>query len=520
MLAALGGAVLLVGIGLFLVLAAQAGFFGPVPRIVTASMTAIALIAGGLWLGSRERPDDQGARPPGALALVGVGVAVAILTVTAATVIYPWIPVPVAFVLVGALGLAGLTLARVWWSTFLATFMVLGTMLITPVLDWSIVTVGLVVVVGIVAAVLCVDLGWPPRLARSITPALFLLAGSTSNWSDTDQMILAVCTIVFAALSALVAVVETKNSDSPGASIPLAVFVSGIPLGLSIGAPGPWGLIPVVGAAAYLGAALALPRLTTFSSEHSRDALCTAFAILGIVLIPLYCAGNWGAAGFAYSLVVLAIAIVLAGRFDGASWLTIATVVMSVLAAVATFFYTYPMAALSEADAIRFFDGTFAGLAALFTVLCVLLVLWKPALPSIETSTWILALSVITLMAVSLTVVTTGVALGRRLDSPELAFQISHLVITILWVCAAAYLLFTSSERIPYRMRVGYVLVGLAVAKLVLVDLAALPGVIRVLAFVVVGGVLLAVAIAFGRRDPASSRQHTPGSEVSSEPMA
>src|SRR5699024_2745645 len=95
----------------------------------------------------------------------------------------------------------------------------------------------------------------------------------------------------------------------------------------------------------------------------------------------------------------------------------------------------------------------------------------------------------------------------------------AHLVVTVLWICCAAWLVLTPRPRLARARRLGFLLGALALAKLLLLDLATLPGLFRVLSFIVVGAVMLAVAVRYrdgagpGHRDEAG-----PGYRSETEP--
>src|SRR5699024_7487124 len=61
----------------------------------------------------------------------------------------------------------------------------------------------------------------------------------------------------------------------------------------------------------------------------------------------------------------------------------------------------------------------------------------------------------------------------------------------------AAWLVLTPRPRLARARRLGFLLGALALAKLLLLDLATLPGLFRVLSFIVVAAVMLAVALRY-----------------------
>ncbi len=92
--------------------------------------------------------------------------------------------------------------------------------------------------------------------------------------------------------------------------------------------------------------------------------------------------------------------------------------------------------------------------------------------------------------------------LGMRLDATELGFTAGHAVATVVWMAAAAGLLLHSLERpssADLALRSGLLLAAVAVAKLFLFDLAALDGIVRSVAFIATGLLLLATGSRYAR---------------------
>jgi uncharacterized membrane protein len=77
-------------------------------------------------------------------------------------------------------------------------------------------------------------------------------------------------------------------------------------------------------------------------------------------------------------------------------------------------------------------------------------------------------------------------------------FLFGHTVVTVSWTVAALVLLVRGIDVLPLRVA-GLVLVGAAVAKLVLFDLAALDGIARVAAFIGAGLILLTAGTRYAK---------------------
>jgi uncharacterized membrane protein len=89
-------------------------------------------------------------------------------------------------------------------------------------------------------------------------------------------------------------------------------------------------------------------------------------------------------------------------------------------------------------------------------------------------------------------------AIGLAVSPDEHGFLIGHVLVTVSWTVGALVLLLRHADSTPLRVA-GLVLVGAAVAKLVVFDLASLSGIPRVLAFLGAGLVLLAAGARYAK---------------------
>ena len=105
--------------------------------------------------------------------------------------------------------------------------------------------------------------------------------------------------------------------------------------------------------------------------------------------------------------------------------------------------------------------------------------------PAATRTRW-LAAGVIGLYGVSGTILSLGLAISPD----EHGFLLGHMLVTLSWTVGALALLLRHVDSVPLRVA-GLALVGAALAKLLLFDLASLSGIPRVLAFLGAGLVLL-----------------------------
>lgn len=542
-IAALGGAIMLAGIAFLLVVAIQAGLFPPIARVIGAGILAVVLVGLGLWLQSRHKPTEDRPVNPGALALVGTGLAAGMLDVIASSTLYGWIPDIAAYMLVGGMALGGMILAHHWRSAVLAGLVAAGTMALAPLISHGVELPIFYVIVGIATAVLAGGLGLVVRLIWSVPPA-FMLTGYLTT-SDTrllgDQIALIVGALAFAAVTLVVAWYDSARR-SPIAEYGALVVVPGaVPLlvlpTLDLLDPGwPTGLLV---AAAYLvlavffaravvpGAALTgddpsmtgapadgtpdvggttpatgapTPRAALIGDDARRNAELLLAAVTGCVGSVLLVAA-WGAldgpatTGLAITLTAIAYALA-AGRW-GRGWLEW---VAGIIAGLAVFVYlgvNQPFLALSERAAVGEF--TYIDVVASFAiaVLAVVVTVWFRRRFPDAGSRAVMIGAVVVLLALSVMIVAAGVVIGDLAGGSRNGFLAAHLVVTVLWICCAAWLVLTASPRVADARKLGFVLGALALAKLLLLDLATLPGLFRVLSFIVVGAVMLAVAVRY-----------------------
>jgi len=103
----------------------------------------------------------------------------------------------------------------------------------------------------------------------------------------------------------------------------------------------------------------------------------------------------------------------------------------------------------------------------------------------------------------SVAVVIAGTQIARLLARPTAGFQAAHALVTVTWLVLCVVLL-----RLGLRpdgdgsvaVRLALVLAVAAVAKLFLFDLATLPGLVRALAFMAVGVLLLVIGTWYYRQ--------------------
>lgn len=538
-IAAIGGAVMLAGVAFLLVVAIQAGLFPPIARVIGAAILAAVLLGLGLWLQSRHEPTDSRPVNPGALALVGTGLAAGMLDVIASTVLYQWVPMPAAYLFVGGLALGGIALAHRWSSAVLACLVTAGTMALSPLISSGVELPIFYAIIGIATAVLAGELGTVVRVLWSVPPA-FLLTGYLANSGTTatsDVIALVVAALAFAAVAVVVAWYDTFRRSPVNETASLVVVPTAVPLlvipTLDLARPGL--VVGLVLAAAYLVIAVLVGRVAmagaslgalTEASAPSDAGSASAPATLaglgtrfeadarhgaGMVLAAVAgCVGSvllvaaWirleGDGSTALAITLTAVAYVLVAGQWARAWVEWVAGITAVLALLVYLVVNQPHLALSERLAVREF--TYLDVVASFAIgiLAVAATWWIRRRHPSEATRAMMAGAVVALAALSVMVVAAGVVIGGLSGFARNGFLAAHLVVTVLWICCAAWLVLTASPRFAEARTLGFVLGGLALAKLLFLDLATLPGLFRVLSFIVVGAVMLAVAVRY-RKD-------------------
>ncbi len=526
-IAAIGGSVMLAGIAFLLVVAIQAGLFPPLARVVAAAVLAVVLVGLGLRLQSRHESattdptahtdpraaSDPDGTPvnPGALALVGTGLAAAMLDVIASTTLYLWIPVPAAYMFVGGLALGGMALAGRWSSGLLACLVSAGTMILAPLISTGVELPIFVAIVGIATAILAAELGAAVRVVWSVLPG-FLLAGYLSQaalHSRGEQIALIATALVFAAVGVGVAWFDTARRRPALENAALVVVPTALPLALlpatHLLRPGwPVGLAL---AAAYLAVAVLAGR-TGRDRAHVLLAAVTGFVGSALLLLTWVELGGRELTGFA--LTLSALAYVVAAGLWGRRWVDLVAAAASVIAVLVYAAVNHPHLALSDRLAVREFTYWDVISAFAITALAVAVTWWARRRLPRESTRVMMVGAVVALAAFSVMVVAAGVVIGDLTGVARNGFLAAHLVVTVLWICCAAWLVLTANPRIADARRLGFVLGSLALAKLLLLDLATLPGLFRVLSFIAVGAVMLAVAVRYRREtEPSGSGSPT-----------
>lgn len=500
-LASLGGAVLLIGVGFLLIMAARSGYFGPVPRVAGAAVLAVGLIGGGIVLQRRNQRATT-AVEPGALALVGTGFATAILDVIAATSLYHWLPVLVGYVLVGALAVAGLWLGRLWTSSLLSGLVGCGVMLLAPLLSLDMTLLVFVTIVGVTMIVIGTHHAPWLRAVRTAVPAVYLAGFFVTGELEGigEHVIALVAATVFAAAVVASTCADVNQENRYQNSAAFLNIPAAVPL-LAIGSTGfvsPMWWLYAIFAATYLALALVIGQ--TMRQRPQGESLTAVIGVLGSSFLAVMIASFGDGSAVTLGALTAAAAYLAVGATMQRTWVD---VVGGCAAAVALCLYVVigmPFLVLIESVAVLRYGIEAVAHHALALVLSIVAFRWVARRVAAENrKLGQICAAICGLGSSAAMIVAVGVVIGRAFGEAGASngFFGAHLLLTVAWVVVAALLVLSDSGPIPRPRRAGFVLGGLALVKLFVIDLAMLPGVLRVIAFLVVGAVLLAVAIRF-----------------------
>lgn len=522
-LALAGVAVTLIGVAMLLVLAAQAGFFGPVPRVVAGAVFSAGLVAAGVRVFRRT-----GGRV-GGIALAATGIAGAYLDVVAVTTIYHWLH-PV-FGLAVALGVAGggVGLAMRWRSQPFAVLVVLAAAALSPVLTTRPVLLAFLIVLQLACVPVQLTRDWPylhvARTLPAVLATVVFVAGVVLGTSAGERawVLVAAVAVALVGVVATIVVVRRRTADLT-ASLTMAAALAPI-----LFAPGMYSERLVAVSVASIAAAVLLLLAATSTVPKVRGLVhipghtTLVAAVAGSIALLEACVGATDTQTLPTALLLVALVFLgVAGQRMSrpAAGLGGAFAVLG-CSALLNIASPEVLAAqhLSESNL-----GVSTVSSAVSALAVVAVALWcarrLPGPAAGSAWPWMVA-SVAGLYAVTTTTVSLGVATG----TPN-GFLIGHSAATILWMAAATVALLFGLRELAGAPAVaklalgsGLLVTAAALAKLFLFDLATLDGLLRVAAFLVVGILLLLAGTRYARAfADASSESDGKATAVTNQP--
>lgn len=493
-----GSAITLIGVA-FVLMLPQDGVLGTIPRTVIGMVLAAAAVGAALWQHSKD-PKNIGAQ-----ALMATGVASAFLCIVAVTVLFVgpdgrrMLPEIAGLALAGLVSVGGVWIARAWHSQWLAVLAILGSLLLAPYLVqgeviWAL---AFMVVMSIGTAAFQRGLAWVGLMAARLIPTSLVFIGAllepSASVSANPLVVLSLAALLAAAGLGMAVLHQETTRPEQLASVAFMVLTAG-PLMIAA-----WDGNRFVAAlaCAVLGAAYAACGLLEKQvSELVRSAAVplgatfVAFAIirstdgeyLGYIYFAL-AAAYFALAASTRFKPVLAVAGVLA-VIGVAHWLPLAVTPIGL--------------AMARGHGVEHVLESLLGLTVTLLAARALRVFLGRRPSLLSYATW--AASVV---FGSVALVLAGTVVGERLGDPATWFQAAHAVVTVAWLLLCVVLLRlglrrTDSGLVPVRLAIALAIA--AVAKLFLFDLATLPDLVRALAFLAVGVLLLVIGTWYNRQ--------------------
>lgn len=513
LLAVAGAGVTLIGVVMLLVLAAQAGIFGPQARVVAGAVFSGALVFAGTRVFGRP-----GGRV-GGIALAATGIAGGYLTVLAVTSIYGWLEAPLGLGIALGVTAAGVALAAKWESQTLALMVVAGVAVLAPVVTdgLTLTLVAFLLVLQIACFPAQLVRSWPYLHAARTVPAVLALmgamAGSAIGSSADDYRLLAAAAIVAAVGISTTVVAVRKSAHDVIASVSMAIAAVPLLLSAALFERTTVAIVQGVLAAALLGVAAyrGLP-------SHTRVA---ALAPAAVALLQT-CIFVTQRDTLPIAALVVAAAFVACSEPMRSKVVYLIGAGFAVLGGLTYLEVVRPEALAASATAAQELGASTLVSSLLVVGVLVLLVRQAQRLDIGQQNAQLGALvaGAAGLYAVTAATVAAGVAIGGTTGfTAGRGFIAGHSVATIAWMLVATGLLLRGlriATNAHAMLFAGLGLTAAALAKLFLFDLATLDGLLRVAAFIAVGVLLLVAgtryARAFADRDEQSEPKVTAAS--------
>lgn len=493
-LAAVGAGITLIGVAFLLAIAIQAGYFGPLARVLSGAVLAGVLVGAGLLV--RHRQDNV----VGALGLVATGFAAAYLDVLAVTRIYEWVPAPLGLALAGLVALAGLLLARLWDSQLLAVIIVLGVALLAPFVgDTHVLLVGsFLVLLTMVGYAAQVGRDWPALdVARVVPTTLYAVPAVLFQEEGHDGTVMAVVLAIFVLGTSVAGVLPGTRGRLPRLVAVLALVASGPTLLAGMTEDTGIGIAVLVGLAlAHVAASLAPKEVPVIHRLHEIGLFVALLALtIAAVRAP-------AEAYVPLALLGLALGWAIAAALVRDRSLTAVALVSSGIGMVLQVRHLPALVSRALADGVEpqhAMEGVL--------VVALLLVLWQAVRRSWPTEIALARLALgAAVVLLPLPLVLTGTLLGGAAgvgqDPAGTGFLLGHALATVAWVAVAAWCLVLGLGRgrdARLAVGAGLGLIALAVGKLLFFDLSALSGIPRVLSFILAGVLLLAMGAGYAQ---------------------
>lgn len=492
-LAGLGVLITLIGVVMMLVLAAQAGYFGPAARVGAGAALSGILIAGGAWLYTRD-----GGRV-GAVALATTGFAGFFMVVVAMTTYYEWLRPMTGLALAGVVTACAVALSTYWRSQPMTVMAFLAISGLSPVITdgMTLSLVGFLLLLQAAGLVPEKWRGWATIApVRTVPVVIALLVAQTSSDAAGTVTLRLFAAAVCAALGLLTVLFRADKNDwlSVGAyaaaSLPILAMIPTIDRPFDILVAAAVAVLTVI--AVVLARPVGTPTMTVAAIVASWAGLQACVSTTTGHLLPAL-------------IAVVALGVLSAGHQQRSLPVWIIGAVFTALAAGTQLVYLNPAVLFDSSYAVATL-GALDALSSVVITATVIATVWsarRVLAPWAQTP-----LLLIAPVAVIWTVVVATLSMGVAIGDLTGYHAAQLLVSAALMVAAMVALMLGLKPEVSTGTCtvIGLSLVAGALSKLFLYDLAALDGMIRAGSFMAVGLLLLAAgaryAQAFARRGP------------------
>jgi hypothetical protein len=462
----------------------------------------------------------------GSQALMATGIAAAFLTVLALSTLFhggggePLVPAIAGTVVGGLISLGGITVARWWRSEWLAVLAVLGALVLAPYLAgraplWP---MAFMLVMTAVTAAFQHKVDWVGLLlARFVPTSLYFLWVLAVSVADLDARWGLMLSFLLAAVGVGIATQHQYGSPrmramSVGAmvtmSAPLVVAMFGSDRLLSAELGGAFGVMMV--------AAGLLPRLFEPQVRATAVPLGALFVVLAVIRFN---DGHYlGYLFFTLAAAYFAVAATTKYRPMLVVGLLLASVGVWLWLPVTR----YAFAPLSGGD-LELTAQSVLGLVA------VLLGLRALRAFGADGDLMVYFGWVASVIFGSMAMITGGMLIAERVGAEaSQGFQTAHALVTVTWILASVWLLrrgLRHEQDSAAAVRIAIALSAAAVAKLFFFDLRTLPDLVRALAFLAVGVLMLVIGTWYhkqlerGRRENEAAGAALGGAPASTAPQ-
>jgi len=489
LLAWVGGIAVVLAAVFFLVMAVHNGWIDETARVVLAFLGSTILLSVGVWLYERR------GRTQAALAAVAAALAALYASTTAATAVYGLVSPGVGLVLAGLVGVAGTAIAVRWGSPVVAGVGLVGALLGPVLVDagtsWTSLAFMAVALVSTVAVLVWKRWDWLAAAAYLVS------APQAAHWIDHERHVHIGASLAVIALFWIVFVVAALGYEARVPTSKLRISSALLLLvNAVVTAAAGWAVLDAdgnhQGATAWV-LAVAAAHVLLFALSRRRGIspevgilVAGEGAALAAVGLALALHGTALVAGWSVAGIVVAWAARRGGDRRG----YVAAAIYLALATGQAVIVEAPPQALAYG-----LDSVWGATTSLLLVTAAWLALAR-LLPADLREEGQIAQSI----AAALVVYLGSVLVVELAGADGSTTQSSQLALSAFWAVLGFAALVVGLVRDARPLRIaGFALLGLAVGKVFLVDLAALESAWRVASFLALGLLLLAGAFAYQR---------------------